>query len=291
MASLKPRASFHSSPTALHASIGADSLIRPGGIVFLHPPHPSDMAGHNKWSKVKHIKGAADAKRGKIFSKLSKEITLAAKAGGGSSDMNARLRSAILSAKAQNMPNDTIDRAVKKGTGEIDGAAIEEIVYEGYGQGGVAFMVEVATDNRNRSAQDMRTTFFKNNGTFADAGSVAYMFQRRGEIRIDKAAFNEEQATELALESGADDVTSDEEDWILYTTLEQLFTVGAALKERNVTTKSQNLIYLPSNTLLIDDPDVARQLVRLYDALDDYDDTQNVFANFELSDQAAAALE
>lgn len=248
------------------------------------------MAGHNKWSKVKHIKGPADAKRGRIFSKLSKEISLAAKAGGGSVDMNARLRSAILSAKSQNMPNDTIERAVKKGTGELGGAAIEEVVYEGYGPGGVAFMVEVATDNRNRSAQDMRTLCTKNNGTFADAGSVAYLFQRRGEIRIDKAPLTEDQATELALDAGADDVTEDEEDWVLYTTLEGLFSVAAALKDKHITTKSQQLIYQPSTLLTIEDPDTARQIVRLYEALDDYDDTQNVFANFELSDEAAAAL-
>lgn len=249
------------------------------------------MAGHNKWSKVKHIKGPADAKRGKIFSKLSKEITLAAKAGGGNPDMNARLRSAILSAKGQNMPNDTIERAVKKGTGEIEGAAIEEIIYEGYGPGGVAMMVEVATDNRNRSAQDMRTTFSKNNGTFADAGSVAYMFQRLGEIRLEKEGLSEDQATELALECGADDVVDEGDDWVLYTAMDKLFPTGAALKEKNVTPKSQKLIYHPATTITIEDPDVARQLVRLYDALDDYDDTQNVFANFELSEQAAAALD
>lgn len=249
------------------------------------------MAGHNKWSKVKHIKGAADAKRGKIFSKLSKEITLAAKAGGGSPDMNARLRSAILNAKGQNMPNDTIDRAVKKGTGELDGSTIDEIVYEGYGPGGVAFMIEIATDNRNRSAQDLRTTFTKNGGTFADAGSVAYMFQRLGEVRLDKEGISEDQATELALEAGADDVLDDGDEWVLFTSLDKLFSVGNALKDKGVTARSQKLIYHPSTSITIEDPAIARQVVRLYDALDDYDDTQNVFSNFELSDQAAAALE
>ncbi len=247
------------------------------------------MAGHNKWSKVKHIKGAADAKRGRIFSKLSKEISLAAR-GGGNPEMNARLRSAILAARAQNMPNDTIERAVKKGTGELGGAAIEEILYEGYGPGGVAMMVEVATDNRNRSAQDMRTLFTKNNGTFADAGSVAYLFSRRGEIRLDKAALTEDQATELALDSGADDVIPEDDDWILYTSFEKLFPVATALRERNATPKEQKLIYLPATTITIEDPATAQQLIRLVEALDDYDDTQNVFANFELSDAAAEAL-
>lgn len=247
------------------------------------------MAGHNKWSKVKHIKGPADAKRGRIFSKLSKEITLAARSG-SNPDMNARLRSAILAARGQNMPNDTIDRAIKKGTGELGGAAIEEIIYEGYGPSGVALMVEVATDNRNRSSQDMRTIFSKNNGACAEVGSVAYLFSRKGEIRIDKAAFTEDQITELALDSGAEDFTSDDDAWVLYTPWDQLFTVVAALKEKNVTAKEQRLMYQPSNTLTIEDPAIAQQLVRLYDALDDYDDTQNVFANFELTDEAAAAL-
>jgi YebC/PmpR family DNA-binding regulatory protein len=247
------------------------------------------MAGHNKWSKVKHTKGPADAKRGRIFSKLSKEITLAARSG-GNPDMNARLRSAILAAKAQNMPNDTIERALKKGTGELGGAAMEEIVYEGYAPGGVAMLVEVATDNRNRSSQDMRTLFSKNNGTFADAGSVAYLFQRRGEIRLDKGSLTEDQATELALECGADDVVAEDEDWVLYTAMDQLFPVAAALKERQATAKSQQLIYLPSTTITIDDPTIAAQLVKLYDILDDYDDTQNVFANFEVSDALIAKM-
>ncbi|MDB6074081.1 MAG: hypothetical protein JWO89_1721 [Verrucomicrobiaceae bacterium] len=247
------------------------------------------MAGHNKWSKVKHTKGPADAKRSNAFAKLSKEITVAAKSG-GNPDMNARLRSAILNAKAVNMPSDTIERAVKKGTGELGGAAIEEIVYEGYGPGGVAMLVEVATDNRNRSAQDMRTLFSKNHGAFADAGSVAYLFQRRGEVRLDHSAYSEDQATELALEVGADDVVDEGDEWVLFTSHDKLFSVAAALKDRQVAPKSQKLVYQPSTTLTIADPNVARQLVRLYETLDEYDDTQNVFANFELTDEAAEAL-
>ncbi|MDP1592124.1 MAG: YebC/PmpR family DNA-binding transcriptional regulator, partial [Prosthecobacter sp.] len=161
------------------------------------------MAGHNKWSKIKRGKAITDAKRGNAFSKLAKEITLAAKSGGGSPDMNARLRSAILAARAANVPNDNIDRAIKKGTGEIAGAALEEILYEAYGPGGVAMMIEIVTDNRNRSANDIRVLLSKNNGTFADSGSVAYMFQRRGEIRLDKSAATEDQIMEAALEAGA----------------------------------------------------------------------------------------
>jgi len=247
------------------------------------------MAGHNKWSKVKHTKGPADAKRSNVFAKLSKEITVAAKSG-GNPDMNARLRSAILNAKAVNMPSDTIERAIKKGTGELGGAVIEEIVYEGYGPGGVAMLVEVATDNRNRSAQDMRTLFSKNNGAFADAGSVAYLFQRRGEVRLDHAAYTEESATELALDVGADDVVDEGDERALHTPHDKLFSVAAAFKDKNVLPKSQKLIYQPSTMLTISDPTVARQLVRLYDVLDEYDDTQNVFANFELTDEAAEAV-
>ncbi len=252
-------------------------------------PNLSDMAGHNKWSKVKHTKGPADAKRSNVFAKLSKEITVAAKSG-GNPDMNARLRSAILNAKAVNMPSDTIERAIKKGTGELGGAVIEEIIYEGYGPGGVAMLVEVATDNRNRSAQDMRTMFSKNNGAFAEAGSVAYLFQRRGEVRLDHAAYTEDQATELALEVGADDVVEEGDDWTLYTAQDRLFTVAAALKEKSITPKSQKIIFQPATTITIADPKTAQQLVRLYDTLDEYDDTQNVFANFELTDEAAEAL-
>jgi YebC/PmpR family DNA-binding regulatory protein len=247
------------------------------------------MAGHNKWSKVKHIKGPADAKRGRVFSKLSKEISLAAKSG-GNPDMNARLRSAINAAKAQNMPNDTIDRAVKKGTGELGGAAIEEILYEGYGPGGAALLIEVATDNRNRAANDLRTMLSKNNGTFADAGSVAYMFQRRGEIRLDKAALSEDAIMELALDAGADDVQEDGEDWAVYTPTDKLFAVVGALKEKNIATKSQSLIYQPATSVPVADADTARQLIKLYEQLDDYDDTQNVYANFDISDELLASL-
>jgi len=248
------------------------------------------MAGHNKWSKVKRFKAVVDAKRGKIFSKFSKEITLAAKSGGGNADMNPRLRSAIIAAKAQNMPNDNIDRAVKKGTGELAGAALEEIMYEGYGPGGAAFLIEVVTDNRNRSAQDLRVLLSKNNGTFADAGSVAYQFTRRGEIRIDKGDITEDQMMERALEAGAEDILDSDDEWIVYTAVDQLFNVGNCLRDAGMSPKSQNLIYQASTTVTVDDPEAARQLVKLYDALDDYDDTQNLHYNFEIPDEIAETL-
>ncbi len=247
------------------------------------------MAGHNKWSKVKHIKGPADAKRGKIFSKLSKEITLAARSGGDPA-MNARLRSAIQAAKGQNMPNDTIDRAVKKGTGELGGATIEEALYEGYGPGGVAMLVEVATDNRNRAANDLRILFSRNNGAFAEAGSVAYLFQRRGEIRLEKSGISEDAAMELALEAGADDVQDEGEDWLIVTPTDKLFAVAGALKEKKVTPKEPRLAYSPSTTIAVTDVDAARKLLALYDALDDYEDAQHVHANFEIPDDVMAGL-
>lgn len=249
------------------------------------------MAGHNKWSKIKRGKAIVDAKRGNAFSKLAKEITLAAKAGGGSPDMNARLRSAIAAAKAANVPNDNIDRAIKKGTGELASAALEEILYEAYGPGGVAMMIEIVTDNRNRSANDIRVLLSKNNGTFADSGSVAYMFQRLGEIRLDKAAATEDQLMEIALEAGADDITDSGDEWIVYTPTERLFQVASALRENNLSPNSQNLIYQPQTLVTISDLETARSLIRLYDVLDDYDDSQHIHANFEIDDSIADQLD
>jgi len=248
------------------------------------------MAGHNKWSKIKRGKAITDAKRGNAFSKLAKEITLAAKSGGGSPDMNARLRSAILAARAANVPNDNIDRAIKKGTGEIAGAALEEILYEAYGPGGVAMMIEIVTDNRNRSANDIRVLLSKNNGTFADSGSVAYMFQRRGEIRLDRSAATEDEIMEVALEAGADDIQDDGDDWVVYTATDKLFQVANALREKNLASRSQKLIYQPQTTVTISDVENAKSLIRLYDVLDDYDDSQNVHANFEIDDAIAEQL-
>ena len=248
------------------------------------------MAGHNKWSKVKHIKAVVDAKRGKIFSKFSKEITIAAKLGGANADMNPRLRTAILAAKAQNMPNDNIDRAIKKGTGELEGAIPDEALYEAYGPGGTAFLIEVVTDNRNRAPADLRSLLNKNHGTFADAGSVSYQFQRKGEIRLPESAFDEDTATELALECGADDVSSDGEDWVFLTPVESLFQVGTALKDKGHEPRGQNLVYLAENPLLLTDLELAKQVVNLHEVLSDYDDTQNVYSNFNIADEIADQL-
>lgn len=249
------------------------------------------MAGHNKWSKVKHIKAVVDAKRGKVFSKFSKEITIAAKLGGGNADMNPRLRSAIQAARAQNMPNDNIERAIKKGTGEIAGAIPEEALYEAYGPAGTAFLIEVVTDNRNRAAADLRSLLNKNHGTFADAGSVSYQFKRKGEIRLPAQAFDEDRATELALECGAEDVSTDGDDWIFHTAVEDLFQVGGALRDKGHEPRSQTLVYAADNILLISDLDTARQVAQLHDALNDYDDTQHVHSNFDIADDVASLLD
>ena len=248
------------------------------------------MAGHNKWSKVKHIKAVVDAKRGKVFSKFSKELTVAAKLGGSNPETNARLRTAIMNAKAQNMPGDNIERAIKKGAGELEGTTLEEVLYEGYGPGGVAMLIEVVTDNRNRSASDMREILSKNGGVFADAGSVAYMFSRRSEIHVEKAGLTEDAAMELALDSDADDVVDGGDDWIFIAPQSKLYAVGTALQAKGHPPKSQQWVYHPSMTVAVSDTETAKSLKKLHDALDDYDDTQNVHANFEIADEVMAQL-
>ncbi len=243
------------------------------------------MAGHNKWSKVKHIKGAADAKRSKLFSNLSREVTIAARDGGGDPDLNPRLRNAILAAKSKSMPNDTIDRAVKKGTGELGGETIEEALYEGYAPGGVAMLIEVATDNKNRTAADIRSIFNKNNGSLGSSGSVAYMFERKGEIQILADAATEEEVLEAALEAGAEDVESSDEGHTVYTASDQLYAVGEKFQASGLTMESQKLVYIPQTVTQVPDKSTASQVLRLYEALEDCDDTQDVFANFEIPDE------
>ena len=248
------------------------------------------MAGHNKWSKVKHIKERVDAKKGKVFSKLSRELTIAAKSGGGDPDANARLRSGILAAKSVNMPSDNIDRAIKKGTGELAGELIEEAVYEGFGPAGVAFMIEVVTDNKNRVINDLRTLFNKNGGSIGSSGSVAFMFDRKGEIKLPAASGSEDAMLEMALEGGADDVHSDDEEHTILTAPDKLYAVVNYLKTHGISPASARLSYLPQNTIVIDDPAIASQTLRIFDLLDDYDDTQNVYTNFDLAEDVMEAL-
>lgn len=248
------------------------------------------MAGHNKWSKVKHIKAAVDAKKGKVFSKIARELTIAAKNGGRDPDMNPRLRTAIGAAKAANMPGDNVDRAIKKGLGELEGSTMEEVTYEGYAPGGVAMLIECVTDNKNRSSSDVRTAFNKGGGSMGSAGAVAHMFQRKGEIKLPASAAGEDALLEAALDAGADDVQSDEEEHTIYTAPERLYAVAGGLKERGLNAASLKLVYVPGTVITLTDVNVARQVLRLYDHLDDLDDTQNVSANFELTDEILEQL-
>jgi len=248
--------------------------------IYLFP-----MAGHNKWSKVKHIKARVDAIKGRVFSKCAHEIALAARAGGGDPTANARLRTAIDNAKAVSMPKDNIDRAIKKGTGELGGDAIQEVAYEGYGPAGIAFIIEMATDNLNRAAADMRSMFTKNGGAVATQGSVSYQFDRKGEIRIPASAITEEKLLETAIDAGADDVQSDEDEHIIHTAPNELGTVANALRSAGLTLTSEKHVSIAQNPSVVTDPVIARQILKLYDLLDDYPDTLNVFTNFEVADE------
>jgi YebC/PmpR family DNA-binding regulatory protein len=249
------------------------------------------MAGHSKWSKVKRFKGAIDAKRGKLFSKLSKEITIAAKTGGGDPAGNPRLRSAIQAARAQSMPNDNVERAIKRGTGEGNEAAhFEEIVYEGYGPGGVALIVEAATDNKNRTAAEIRSIFTKNEGNLAASGSVSYMFHKKGQIHVLRGSIDEDRILEIALEAGAEELTTEEDAYVIITSHDQLYAVAEALKQAGVTTDGQKFTFIPDTTVSVADETVARQVLRLCDALEDDDDVQNVYSNLEIPDELLARL-
>src|SRR4051795_12487691 len=244
------------------------------------------MAGHSKWSKVKRFKGAIDAKRGKIFSKLSKEISIAAKTGGGDPSGNPRLRSAIQAARSQSMPNDVIERAIKRGTGEgAEATHFDEIVYEGYAPGGVAIIVEAATDNRNRTAAEVRSIFTKNNGNLASSGSVSYMFHKKGQITVPRKAIEEDRLLEVALEAGAEELTNDAEQYVITTAHDQLYAVADALKQAGVPTDEQKFTFIPDTTVSIADESVAKQVLQLCDALEDDDDVQNVYSNIEIPDE------
>lgn len=242
------------------------------------------MAGHNKWSKVKHIKARVDAIKGRVFSKCAHEIALAARAGGGDTAANARLRTAIENAKAVSMPKDNIERAVKKGTGELGGDMIQEITYEAYGPAGVAFIIEMATDNLNRTAQDLRTLFTKIGGSVATPGSVCYQFDRRGEIRISTSDLPMEKIMDAAIEAGADDVQSDDDEHVILTAANELGTVANLLRATGLSLTSEKLISIPQTPCVIEDIVIARQILKLHDQLDDYPDTVNVFTNFEVAD-------
>ena len=240
------------------------------------------MSGHSKWSTIKHKKGAADAKRGKIFSRLSKEITLAAKNGGGDPDMNPKLRTILLKARSENMPVENMERAIKKGTGELPGVVYEEFVYEGYAPHGVAVIIEVTTDNKNRAASDVRSTFTKNGGNLAGAGAVAFMFHRTGQIIISKEKADEETLMDVVLEAGAEDLKVEDEYFEGLAPLADFDHVSQALSKAEIEPDNAELAYLPENLISITDASDAKQILRLIDLLDDLDDVQNVFHNADI---------
>ena len=241
------------------------------------------MSGHSKWHTIKHKKGATDAKRGKIFTKLIKEITVAARTGGGDEAANARLRKAVSDAKGANMPNETIDRAIKRGTGDLEGVNYEEITYEGYGIGGVAVLIETMTDNRNRTVAEIRHIFSKNGGNLGEAGSVAWMFDKKGYIVVDKEAKPEEELFEIALEAGADDMQDDGGSFEILTTPENFEAVSEALKSAGIEPQAAEVSMFPQNYIHLEGTD-AKQMLKLYEAIEDNDDVQNVYANFDIDE-------
>lgn len=247
------------------------------------------MSGHSKWATIKRKKGAIDAKRGKLFTKLIKELTVAARMGGGDPGGNPRLRSAIAESKGCAMPNDTIKRAVQRGTGEIEGANYEEVLYEGTGPGGTLFLVEGMTDNRNRTVAEIRKIFEKNNGLLGGGSTAGWAFDRKGILSIDKAAATEDQLLDLAVGAGAEDYIDAGEEWQVTTPADQLNVVLDGLEKAQIAVKSSSIAYLPKNKKVLSGRD-AEVAVNLAEALDDHDDVQNVFSDFELSDEALAAL-
>ena len=242
------------------------------------------MSGHSKWATIKHKKAAADQKRGKVFTKLIREITVVAKTGGGDPNTNPRLRTVIDTAKAANMPADNIERAIKKGTGELEGVTYEEVVYEGYGPQGVAVLVACLTDNKNRTAAEVRTLFSKFNGSMAGAGSVAWIFEKKGLIAVKKAAASEEKLMEIALSAGAEDMVATQDGFEITTSPHDFETVRAALQQAKIPMESAQVTMIPKNQAPVT-ADGARSVLNLIEALEDHDDVQNVYANCEIPDE------
>jgi YebC/PmpR family DNA-binding regulatory protein len=238
------------------------------------------MSGHSKWATIKHKKGALDAKRGKIFTRIIKEISIAAK-GGGDPDGNPRLRTAILAAKAENMPQENIKRAIQRGTGELEGVNYEEISFEGYGPGGVAIIVDVTTDNRNRAVSEIRHAFSKNGGNLGETGSVRFMFSKKGLIAVEKDAASEDQLMDIVLEHGGEDLNDEGDSWEIITDPPAYEAVAAAIKSANIATVMSEVTMVASTYTKLEG-NAANQMIRLLEALEECDDTQNVYSNFDM---------
>lgn len=247
------------------------------------------MSGHSKWSKVKHIKAKEDAKRGKVFSKLIRELMVAARDGGGDPSFNPRLRTIIATAKAANMPNDNIDRAIKKGTGELGGATFEEITYEGYGPGGIAVLVEVLTDNKNRTVSEIRHIMSRNNGNLGETGCVSWNFEKKGLIMVDAAKVSEEKLFDVALEAGAEDIRTEGDTHEVITAPNEVMDVKEKLEAQKISVASAEITMLPKSTVRVDGK-TAEAALRLMDALEDHDDAQHVYSNFDIPEEIMAKV-
>ncbi len=247
------------------------------------------MAGHSKWAQIKRKKAAQDAKRGKIFTKLIREIMVAARLGGGNPDNNPRLRAAIAAAKAENMPKENIERAIKKGTGELEGTHYEEVVYEGYGPGGVAVLVEAMTDNRNRTIADIRRIFSRAGGNLGATGCVSWLFHKKGVITVDREGVSEEQLMEVALDAGAEDIKEGERDYEIITDPKDLEKVKKALEEAGISYQVAEITMYPQTTVKLEGKE-AEQMLRLMEMLEEHDDVQRVYANFDISESAMEQL-
>jgi len=247
------------------------------------------MSGHSKWATIKHKKGALDAKRGKIFTRLIKEITMAAKSGGGDVDSNPRLRTAVTAAKAENMPADNIKRAIQRGTGELPGATYEEITFEGYGPGGVALLVDVTTDNRNRTVSEIRHIFTKGGGNLGEAGSVAWMFHKKGSIVVPKTKAKEDDLMNVVLENGGEDLNDDGDNWEVTTEPNAYETVLDAIKKAGMEVVHSQVGMVPQNYIKLEGA-AANQMIRLLESIEDHDDVQNVYSNFDLDQEQLEAV-
>ncbi|MGB9340958.1 MAG: YebC/PmpR family DNA-binding transcriptional regulator [Polyangiales bacterium] len=247
------------------------------------------MSGHSKWSTIKRRKGAQDAKRGKLFTKVIKEITIAARSGGGDPDGNARLRRAVDLARSANMPAENVSRAIKKGTGELEGVQYEELLYEGVGPDGTLFVCEVVTDNRNRTIAEVRKLFDKNHGQISSSGSALWAFEQRGIIRVDKDAASEERLFEAAVGGGAENLELVGDEWVVTTPRNDLDVVRDAILSADITVRETALEYIPNSPKVVEGREAAK-LVQLFEALEDHDDVQNVYSDFELSEQALAEM-
>lgn len=247
------------------------------------------MSGHSKWHSIKHKKAATDAKRGRMFTRILKEITVAARMGGSDLDGNSRLRSAVSTAKAANMPSENIKRAIKRGTGELPGINYEEVTYEGFGPGGVALFLEVVSDNKNRTVADLRHIFSKHGGNLGESGSVAWIFQKKGYLVIDKSQGSEEMLLEIALDAGADDLREDDGRFEVFTSTEDLDNVRECFERRSIQVALAEVSMIPQNTIKLEGK-AAQQMLKLMETLEDHEDVQQVWANFDISEAELEAL-